>query len=188
VARKSEWIPRISRVLAVLEDHPTPLLDRRAIERVFQVSPRQALRILVQLGASELGKNLVISRDELISRLRSVAAGETAQYERRRLRRLAQTLTDLEVQTQAQRVTIAASPQAHQMKVASLPANVHLTPGRLEIVFATPEDLLTCLFELSQAIANDYSVFESRLKTGYALQRTGKQQIPVSAMGPTQSS
>ena len=48
------------------------------------------------------------------------------------------------------------------MKVASLPANVHLSPGRLEIVFATPEDLLTYLVELSQAIANDYSVFENR--------------------------
>ena len=165
MARKSEWIPRISRVLVVLDDQPTPLIDRRAIERLFQVSPRQALRILVQLGASELGKNLVITRDELISRLRSVATGETAHYERQRLRRLAQTLAELESQTQARRVSIDASPQAHQMKVASLPTDVYLSPGRLEIVFATPEDLLTRLFELSQAIANDYGTFENRLRT-----------------------
>jgi hypothetical protein len=81
-ARKSEWIPLIYHVLAVLDSHPAPLLDRNDIERLLQVSPRQALRILVQLGTSELGKNLLIARDELIVRLRSVAAGEPAQYER----------------------------------------------------------------------------------------------------------
>jgi hypothetical protein len=154
-----------SQVLAVLDGHPAPLLDRNDIERLFQGSPRQALRILVQLGASDLGKNLLIARDELIVRLRSVAAGEPAQYERQRLRRLAQTLAELDSQTPARRVAIAANPQARQMKVASLPAGVHLSPGRLEILFDTPEGLLTRLFELSQAIANDYGrTFENQTR------------------------
>ena len=44
-------------------------------------------------------------------------------------------------------------------KIAHLPAGVHLQPGELRIEFNGAEELLQRLFELSQAIVNDYQRF-----------------------------
>jgi len=44
--------------------------------------------------------------------------------------------------------------------VEDLPAGIHLRPGELQIEFFGIEDLLRHLFELSQAIVNDYPRFQ----------------------------
>ena len=44
--------------------------------------------------------------------------------------------------------------------VADLPAGISLQPGELRIEFFGTEDLLRHLFELSQAILNDYERFD----------------------------
>jgi hypothetical protein len=41
-----------------------------------------------------------------------------------------------------------------------LPNAVHLEPGKLEVEFSGCEDLLTKLFTLAQAAANDYEGFQ----------------------------
>lgn len=167
--RKTEWIHRIPAALAILEDSPAPLIDRGDLERLLDVSPRQALRILNALGAAMAGRNLFISREELIHRLGRLHAGEEAQYERRRLQRLDRTLARLARDLRARQVPVAATPEARNSRFPSLPPSVRLRPGRLEVDFEGPEELLTRLFELSQAVANDYGIFEAAC-TGRAAQ------------------
>ena len=41
-----------------------------------------------------------------------------------------------------------------------LPETVQLNPGKLEIEFSGCEDLLSKLFSLAQAAANDYEAFQ----------------------------
>ena len=48
--------------------------------------------------------------------------------------------------------------------MTSLPG-VHLQPGELRIEFNGTEDLLQRLYELSQAIVNDYQTFEEICKS-----------------------
>jgi hypothetical protein len=43
-----------------------------------------------------------------------------------------------------------------------LPPGVGLSPGELHIQFQSSEELLSKLFALAQAIANDYEAFEKR--------------------------
>lgn len=159
--RKTEWVHRIPNALEVLRQSPAPLVDRGDIEELLQVSGRHAIRILHRLGAVEAGKNLFIAREELIERLESVLAGDDVRFERRRLEKLDRTLAELDRNLRARQVPVSAHPDAQDMLLPSLPRTVRLRPGRLEIDFDTPEELLARLYELSQALVNDYGRFES---------------------------
>jgi hypothetical protein len=44
--------------------------------------------------------------------------------------------------------------------LADLPAGIHLRPGELRIKFFGAEDLLRHLYELSQAMVNDFGRFQ----------------------------
>ena len=174
--RKTEWIHRIPQALEVLRQSPAPLIGRRDLEQLLSVSARNALRILNRLGAAEAGRNLFIAREELIGRLEAVHDGGEARYERRRLTRLDATLASLQRDLRARLVPVAADPAARNLLFPSLPSSVRLLPGRLEIDFRTPEELLTRLFELSQAMANDYESFRSTISS------PGPPVHPVSAL------
>jgi hypothetical protein len=50
--------------------------------------------------------------------------------------------------------------------IGDVPSGIHLRPGELRIEFFGAEDLLRHLFELSQAIMNDYQRFESLVEEG----------------------
>ena len=181
--RKTEWIHRIPAALEALDHSPAPLIDRADVEQLLEVSPRQALRILNALGAAMVGRNLFLDREQLISRLRSLHGAEDARYERRRLDRLDRTLAGLARDLRARQVPVAATPAARNTCFPSLPPSVRLRPGRLEVDFETPEELLTRLFELSQAVANDYGSFEAACTPGAAQDNTGT-RIPGSSAAP----
>ena len=164
--RKTEWIHRIPGALEVLGQSSAPLIDRADIQNLFGVSARHAVRLLHRLGASEAGKNLFIGRGDLIGRLVAIHRGEDAAYERRRLQRLDGTLAELGRSLRARQVPVAVTPAALGGTLASLPSSVRLGPGRLEIDFETPQELLARLFELSQALAADYEAFEQLAGAG----------------------
>lgn len=146
----------------MLESIDAPLLDRAGIERLLEVSPRQALRILHRLGAVEAGKNLFLARTEAVERLRAIGGGQGVRYERKRLERLNRIIDELRRDWKAHNVPIRVGPGAADAMIPSLPAKIQLHRGRLEIQFETPQELLSSLFELAQAIANDFDQFELR--------------------------
>jgi hypothetical protein len=57
-------------------------------------------------------------------------------------------------------VVIVAEPL--RQRLPDLPPGVGLSPGELHIQFQSSEELLSKLFALAQAIANDYEAFEKR--------------------------
>jgi hypothetical protein len=58
------------------------------------------------------------------------------------------------------KVQIPVAADVQKRVLADLPKGIELRPGELRIEFAGTEDLLRRLFELSQAILNDYERFE----------------------------
>lgn len=159
--RKTEWIHRIGPALELLRALPSPTIDRAALQKLLQVSPRQALRILARLPSYRAGKSLLIGRLELIACLETLRQDETAAFELRRRERLDAQLRSLRRELAARRVRIAAPPEARNRLLADLPPTIQLAPGRLEIRFLHVEDLLRQLFELSQAMANDLDRFRA---------------------------
>ncbi len=156
--RKPEWIHHIDSALAELGLLPSPFIDRRTLQSLLHVSPRQALRILNRLAPSSAGASLLIPRIELIAKLQSLRDGEDSQFEIRRRDRLSDQLNRLRRDLKARQVRIEAAAQPVEL-LASLPPAIRLAPGRLEIRFTTAAELLTLLLSLGQAMTNDYHRF-----------------------------
>ena len=60
------------------------------------------------------------------------------------------------------RVAIPVEPEVLSLRLPDLPEGVGLSRGALHIQFGSSEELLSKLFALAQAIANDYEAFERR--------------------------
>jgi len=80
----------------------------------------------------------------------------------RRKERLAERLEAMRRLQVGARVAIAVEPEVMSQRWPDLPAGVGLSPGALHIQFQSSEELLSKLFALAQAIANDYEGFEKR--------------------------
>ena len=80
--------------------------------------------------------------------------------ESRRKERLGHKVDQLRHQAAA-RVRIPVQPDVFSRKLAELSAEVTLQPGHLHITFSGTADLLSKLYELSQAASNDFDRFRA---------------------------
>lgn len=161
--RHTEWIQHIPAALSELRALPSPTIDRRTLESLFHVSPRQAIRILSSLGCYAAGKSLLIERHDLIAKLEALLSNDAVRCEQSRHERVSQHLERYRRDQHARHKRIAVTPQALATRIASLPPDVSLQPGNLQIRFTGAEDLLSKLFALAQAISADYPAFEQAI-------------------------
>jgi hypothetical protein len=144
----------------MLADIRLPVIDRAAVEQLFGLRRRQAIELMNRFGGYQTGRTLLIGRAQLIAQLDAIAAGDDFQQEAGRRERLAATVESVRRTRESEAVRIPISPAIFATRMATLGDGVQLRPGKLEIEFAGPEDLLRKLFALAQAVANDYAGFE----------------------------
>ena len=147
-----------------LRRFPAPVLDRAALEKLLRVERRTAIRLMHRFGGFQAGKTFLIDRPQLIAELERVDSGDEATEERLRRGRLAEDLDRARRLAPGRKVRIEAAPDIRHRVLGDLPAGIHLAPGRLSIDFFGAEDLLRHLFELSQAMANDFASFEAAVE------------------------
>lgn len=164
--RRPEWVHRLNTALAQLDSIAAPTLDRRAIEVLLGVSPRQAIRILHRLCGHQAGQALVIGRDELKEKLTELSANGDVRFERSRHGRVGEELARLGSARNASRIAVDAPASSD---LAQLSPNIRLGAGKLEIAFESGEDLLSLLLELAQAIAADPDHFQQRMQSAKTL-------------------
>ena len=112
-----------------------------------------------QFGGYQAGKTFLIERGSLLLALKALESGEQFARESARKTRLVEDLERTRLALPGRRVRIQASEDAYNRRLAELPG-VSLRPGELRIEFHGTEDLLRQMFELAQAIQNDYRRFE----------------------------
>ena len=162
---KPTWLLQVPEILEELGAMKVPFLDRAAVEKLFGVRRRRAIQLMGAFGGGYLvGKTFLISRRQLISSLEAVARGDEFFFESRRKERLVNDLERTRKEIRGRRVRVQASPEVREMGVGDLPAGIHLRPDELRIEFFGTEDLLRHLFELSQAIINDYPRFQKLIE------------------------
>ena len=153
------WFQRLGEILEVLRSLEAPFLDRAAVEQLFGVRRRRAHQLMAAFGGYQAGKAFLVDRGSLIRALENLRAGAPFQWEARRSRRVAEALTAARREWAARRVQIPAAQSGEHRGWSGLPEGIQLQPGELRIAFASAEDLLRKLFDLSQAIAHDYEGF-----------------------------
>jgi hypothetical protein len=151
-------------ILSELRALRSDYLDRQSVERIFGVRQRRARQLMAGLPYLQVGNAVAVSRTALIERLETTAAGNRFQWEIERRARVVESVETLRKHAAARRIQFPAPPNARDRHLANLPADIHIRPGELRIRFTGPEDLAAKLFELSQAMANDWAAIEASLK------------------------
>ena len=169
MARPTEWIQHLDRAIEELSALTASTVDRRTLEKLFAVSPRQALRLLARVHAYPAGTSLLVDRLELLRTLEAHRQDPAVQGERQRKERVEAELARVRQERRARQIEIQTTPAIYEQHVADLPTSICLQPGRLAITFADTQDLLQHLFTLSQAIANDYLTFQRLCEPSLAL-------------------
>ena len=156
---KAAWLLKIPEIVEQLEVFDVPVVDRAIIEQLFGLRRRRAIEMLHRFGGYQAGRTFLIERQLLIDQLRLLAEGEDFQVESRRKERLDHKVDGLRRNHIAARVIIPVEPDVFGRKLADVSAGVALEPGHLHIEFSGAEDLLSKLYELSQAASNDFDRF-----------------------------
>jgi hypothetical protein len=157
------WYHRLPAILAEVEELQTGYLDRSAVEKLFGIRERRARQIMSRLPCVQVGNAIAVERPGLIRFLRSIADEEKFQWEVGRRSRLAEELERVRLQLSARKVSIPTP--ADRIGVA-LAERTQLRPGELRITFHDAEDLAAQLFQLSQAMASDWSAFKKAAEDG----------------------
>ena len=150
--RKPEWLQNLTSAIQELQSFHAPVVDRATLEKLLQVR-RQAIRLMHRFGGYQANCTFLIDRLDLLQQFGAIAVGETHQCEIQRRQRLVASLRP--------RKTIRVATDVWERKLTELPPGTSIRPGILEIEFENADQLLGRLFELAQAIHNDYERFES---------------------------
>lgn len=140
-----------------------PFVDRQAFERLFRVRDRRARVLMSRFAGTQIGNAWAVDRRKLIQALETIQRGDAFQGEQRRRERVAALYEQAKREHPARQVQIPLSRESRYRTLASLPSGIHLNAGELRIAFQGFEDLLTKLFELSQAVQNDWEAFQERV-------------------------
>jgi hypothetical protein len=164
VPRKAEWTEQIPSALEDLHRFPAPVIDRPVLEKLLRVQRRTAIRLLNRFGGFQSGKTFLIDRLQLIAKLEEIDCGEDVTSERDRRSRLADELEKTRRLAPGRKVRIDTAADVRDRVMQDLPAGIHLRPGELRIEFFGAEDLLRHLYELSQAMVNDFGRFQAAVE------------------------
>lgn len=156
---KPQWFLRIPGILAQLSTLEAPILDRAAVERLFGLKRRQAVNLLNRFGGYQAGKALLIDRAQIIVCLKQICETGDFVYEERRRCRVGEALDRAAAYHAAARIQIRVDRQVLRRKIADLSEGIELQPGLLLVRFAGSEELLRKMYELSQAVSNDFERF-----------------------------
>jgi hypothetical protein len=159
---KAQWLLRVPEILEELRALDVPVVDRAVCERLFRLRRRRAIDLIHFFGGYQAGRTFLIDRPKLVAQLEQIRDSPDFKMEWRRKDRLAERLEAIRRLQAGARVAIPVEPEVLSQRLPDLPAGIGLSPGELHIQFRSSEELLSKLFALAQAIANDFEAFEKR--------------------------
>ena len=155
-----QWLVRLPEIIAELEQLGLPIVDRAIFEKVFRVRRRRAIELMHHFNGHQVGRTFIIDSRVLLDQLRARHSHADFGFEHSRRLKVVEELERLRKLSPGRGVRIPVEPKVLDNRLADLPPGIHLKPGELRLEFTGTEDLLRHLFELSQAILNDYRRFE----------------------------
>jgi hypothetical protein len=161
---KPTWCGDLATIARDLRALPDPWIDRATLEQVLGIGRRRAQQLLAPCVGRQVGVNGMADREVVIAHLSRLATGDTAHYENRRRRRLAEHLGAL--QSERRKAVLVEAPSAIiNQELEHLPEGVSITPGKITVTFNTTQQALERLLALAMAAGNDPLLF-ARMATG----------------------
>jgi len=153
-----DWTPLVPDALTALRQMTAPVVDRTTLETLLKIQRRTAIRLLHQLGGQQLGKTLLIPREQLIRELEAYLPRDAAAmpaYTASQIRRL---------HLEAESFRFPDVRVSERRTVERLPAAVQIELGRLTIEVADLRDLCAQLWVLLETCKDDWEGVEKKLE------------------------
>lgn len=157
------WHRRVPEILETLRAPQTPpFLDRPALESLFRLSRRQAIRLMGVFGGYQVGKTFLVDRSSVVTGLEQLQATGEIGIALERKRRVLAAVNEVSRRAAARRTAIAADSHALRSRPDDLPAAIEIVrPGAVQISYRSAEDLLARIVELASAATNDFPRFRA---------------------------
>ncbi len=148
MSRPVSWLPRLNEISRTVSGSARSHYDRRDLEKLFELQPRAAQKMLEMLPTVQVGTSRLVDREVLAGFLEGVrdADNTEAYLEQRRLGKA--VVSHRKIRSLVRRDT-------QPIGIDSLPANIALSPGRMEVTFSTIEQLAESMYALARAIESD---------------------------------
>ncbi len=176
----------------MLDRMSTSLLDREAVENLFEIQRRAAILLMRDVGPIKQGVGFRVERQLLMDWVRKIAEAGSGELRRRQsqLDELTQGL--LEAQAMRHMLKVEGRPpvpfsivaEVLQASFDSLPAGIAIGPGSICVQFSSgdPSEACRLLYALAMALANDFGGF---LRTQHAESAaSGQESDPEKAADP----
>jgi hypothetical protein len=165
VPAKPSWFSRIYDVIRDLEALPRPFVDRATVEALLGIGRRRAQQIMAPCIVDHVGTNGLADRDAFVAHLRRLAEGDDGYYERRRRRKFAAVLAELQQERlERPQLLVEAPVRVLTQELENLPEGVCLEPGRITVTFDSAQQALEKLLALAMAVSNDFARFEQQVR------------------------
>jgi hypothetical protein len=164
VPNQPSWLLRVNEILEDLGDAEMathPFLTRAAVEKLFRLKRRQAIQLMHSVGGYQIGKTLVVGRAKLAAWLRRASLGEQVWWEQVRHIRVEKAIEEVQQEREARKQRAVVPRTALELKIEGIPPTVTVRSGELRLEFSGADDLFRQLFELAQAMKNDYERFKA---------------------------
>ena len=138
------WHLRVPDILAALRGPAAPpFLDRSAIETLFHLRRRQAIRMMHFCGGYQVGKTFLVDREGLIDLVERVDHTGGVELARQRKQRISAALNEVANHAVARSTQIRTDPALLSRRPADLPAaSERVAPGKIQISYHGATDLL----------------------------------------------
>jgi hypothetical protein len=113
----------------------------------------------------QVGNAWVVDRLKLIKALEHIHSGDEFQWERQRRQRVSDVYDQAKREHPARQVVIPIPRKSQERTLSSLPPGVELLNGELRVSFSGFEDFLSKLYQLGQAVQNDFVSFQDAIGT-----------------------
>ncbi|MBB5060998.1 hypothetical protein HDF16_005734 [Granulicella aggregans] len=150
--RPISWLPRLHEIRRSVANSVRSHYGRRDLEQLFELQPRAAQKLFEMLPTVKIGTSLLVEREALVVFLDRVREAEDVGALFEQVRAEKAGVSRKKVRALVPRDTEPAT-------LSSLPESIALSRGRLEVSFATVEQLAEAMFALARVLETDVDAF-----------------------------
>jgi hypothetical protein len=159
VPKPVDWLPLLPSAIEQLRNMNAKVVDRAALEQVFKIHRRTAIRLMHQFGGVRAGKTFLVDREILVQKLEALLAQQTG--------------LGPDSRTPAQiRRAYGGAEQFHfpdvrtpnRRTAAQLPPSIQIIPGRLTVDAGSLPELCAQLWIFLETCHEDREGIEAKLE------------------------
>ncbi len=155
--RPLSWLPRLAAIRRMVAGSSRSHYERRELERLFEIQPRAAQKLLSALPTVQVGTSYLVERDALLALLDAVheADDPAAVLTAARVRSVAPARRTLR--------QLVPNDRPHTTW-ETLPASLTLAPGEVRVTFTRVEELAAALAALASLLDRELEAFAERFE------------------------